>query len=110
MRGTSPLLVPLIGVALLGEKLTVGGWIGVLSIVAGIVLLSDPKFKRHEPSSTIAPLLALAAGICIAGYIAADKVALRYVSPVVLNEVTSAGNLLALTWAAFHGGRRSGWQ
>ncbi len=30
-----------------------------------------------------------------------DKVALDYVSPVVLNTATNIGNLLALSWAAF---------
>lgn len=100
MRGTSPLLVPLLGVTLLGEKLTVLGWIGVISIVVGIVLLSDIKLKRNESSK--APLLALAVGICIASYIVVDKVALQYVSAVVLNEATNIGNLTALSWAAFH--------
>jgi len=104
MRGTSPLLVPLLGVTFLSEELTVGGWFGVLSIVLGIVLLSDIKFKRNEPSSLKAPLLALAVGICIASYIVVDKVALGYVSPVLLNEAGNIGNLLALSWATFHSG------
>jgi len=66
--------------------------------------LSDIKFTRNEPSSSKAPLLALAVGICIASYIVVDKVVLNFVSPVVLNEVTNIGNLLALSWATFHSG------
>lgn len=104
MRGTSPLLVPLLGVTLLNEKLTLIGWFGVISIVLGIALLSNIKFKRKELSSSKAPLLALAVGICIASYIVVDKVALNYVSPVVLNEATNFGNLLALSWATFNSG------
>lgn len=104
MRGTSPLLVPLLGVTLLDEKLTLMGWIGVISIVIGIVLLSQIKFKRYERSSTKAPILALAVGICISSYIVVDKVALQYVSAVVLNEATNIGNLLALSWATFKSG------
>ncbi|HTG71069.1 MAG TPA: DMT family transporter [Candidatus Udaeobacter sp.] len=104
MRGTSPLLVPLLGVTLLNEKLTLLGWIGVVSIVAGIALLSNIKFKRSESSSLKAPLLALAVGICITSYIVVDKIALNYVSAVVLNEITTIGNLLALSWAAFKSG------
>ncbi|PYI53416.1 DMT family transporter [Paenibacillus flagellatus] len=104
MRGTSPLLVPLLGVTLLGEQLTAGGWCGVISIVLGIALVSNIKFKRNEPSSSKAPLLALAVGTCIAGYIVVDKVALNYVSAVVLNEATNIGNLLALSWATFTSG------
>lgn len=102
MRGTSPLLVPLLGVTLLNEKLTVMGWSGVLSIVLGIALLSNIKFKRNELSSLKAPLLALAVGICIASYIVVDKIALNYVSAVILNEATNFGNLLALSWATFN--------
>ncbi|MCQ6562993.1 DMT family transporter [Paenibacillus mendelii] len=101
MRGTSPLLVPLLGVSLLHEKLTALGWIGVITIVVGIALLSNLNFKRRESPSLKAPLLALAVGVCIASYIVVDKVALNYVSAVVLNEATNVGNLLVLSWAAF---------
>ncbi|CAG7644951.1 DMT family transporter [Paenibacillus allorhizosphaerae] len=101
MRGTNPLLVPILGVTLLNEKLTAPGWMGVLAIVTGIVLLSNVKPKRNESVSFKAPLLALAVGICIAGYIVIDKLALQYVSAVVLNEATNIGNLLALSWATF---------
>ncbi len=103
MRGTSPLLVPLLGITLLNEKLSALGWIGVLSILIGIALLSNINFKRSESSFSLkAPLLALAVGICIASYIVVDKVALDYVSPVVLNEATNIGNLLILSWAALN--------
>jgi drug/metabolite transporter (DMT)-like permease len=101
MRGTSPLLVPLLGVTLLNEKLTTLGWMGVISIVIGIALLSNLKLKHNESSLKI-PLLALAVGICIAIYIVIDKVALNYVSAIVLNGATNIGNLLALSWAAFN--------
>lgn len=102
MRGTSPLLVPLLGVTLLNEKLSALGWIGVISIVVGIALLSNIKTKRNESSSLKAPLMALSVGICIASYIVIDKIALNYVSAVVLNEATNVGNLLALSWATFN--------
>lgn len=102
MRGTSPLLVPLLGVTFLHEQLTVMGWIGVLSIVAGIALLSHIKFKRQKWSSFKAPALAFAVGICIAGYIVVDKVALNDVPAVLLNEAAHLGNLLVLSWTTFH--------
>lgn len=104
MRGTSPLLVPLLAVIFLQEQLSLIGWLGVVSIVLGIVLLSDVKFKRDGLSSSKAPLLALAVGVCIAGYIIVDKIALDYVSPVVLNEATNIGNLLILSWVTFRSG------
>ncbi|WP_219835444.1 DMT family transporter [Paenibacillus sp. R14(2021)] len=104
MRGSSLLLVPLLGVTLLGERLTVVGWVGIFTIVIGVTLLSNLKYKRNEIFSSKAPLLALAVGLCIAGYIVVDKVALQYVSAVVLNEATNIGNLMVLSWAAFHSG------
>ena len=65
--------------------------------------MSNINFKRSESSFALkAPLLALAVGICIASYIVVDKVALDYVSPVVLNEATNIGNLLILSWAALN--------
>jgi len=65
-------------------------------------LLSNIKFRRNEWSSSKAPLLAFAVGICIASYVVVDKIALNYVSPVILNEASNIGNLLALSWATFH--------
>ncbi|MBP3964765.1 DMT family transporter [Paenibacillus lignilyticus] len=96
MRGTSPLLVPLIGVTLLNEQLTLAGYLGVACIVIGIVALSNIKLGGAG-TSLRAPLLALAVGLCIASYIVVDKLALGYVPAIVLNTITTAGNLLALT-------------
>jgi len=109
MRGTSPLLVPVLGVTLYGESLSAAGWAGIGLIVVGIALLSSVKPGREAsaraPASWKAPLLALAVGVCIAGYIAVDKAALEYVPAVVLNEATNIGNLLALSWAALRSGK-----
>jgi drug/metabolite transporter (DMT)-like permease len=117
MRGTSPLLVPLMGVVLLHEKLSTLGWLGIILIVIGIALLSNIRFKWKSTASTSlsfstslpsnraslkAPLLALAVGVCVACYIVVDKLALEYkVSAVVLNEAGNIGNLLVLSWATF---------
>lgn len=104
MRGTSPLLVPLAGVLLLDERLSPFGWAGVGLIVVGIVLVSGIRLERKQGSSLKAPLLALAVGLCIAGYIVIDKIALDYVPAVVLNEASNIGNALALSWAACKSG------
>lgn len=103
MRGTSPLLVPMAGVFVLGEELSAYGWLAVASIVFGIVLISGVRLKRTGRAETAlkAPLLALSVGVCIAGYIVVDKVALDYVPAVVLNEASNIGNFCALSWAAF---------
>lgn len=105
MRGTSPLLVPLLGVFVLGEALSSAGWAGVALIVLGIVLLSDIRPGRSGGgSSPRAPLLALAVGVCIAGYIVVDKKALEYIPAIVLNEASNIGNLLALSTVALRSG------
>ncbi|UNK19540.1 hypothetical protein MNQ98_05785 [Paenibacillus sp. N3/727] len=93
--------MPLLGVTLLNEQLSAAGWIGVITIVVGIALLSNIKFRRNKTSFK-APLMALAVGICIASYIVVDKLALNYVPAVVLNEAANVSSLLALSWAAFH--------
>lgn len=107
MRGTSPLLVPLVGVFLLGEELSIYGWLGVGAILIGIAALSDAGLLRRSgpaAGSWKAPLFAFAVGVCIASYIVVDKIALDYASPVLLNEMTTIGNLLALSPAAFISG------
>jgi uncharacterized membrane protein len=103
MRGTSPLVVPIIGTVMLGEHLSIPGWIGVLCIVIGIGLTSNLRLKRPTAESTAykAPLLALAVGLCIASYIVIDKLALDYMPAVVLNEGTNIGNAILLGWAAY---------
>nr|WP_232243256.1 DMT family transporter [Paenibacillus sp. GSMTC-2017] len=101
MRGTGPLLVPLLGVTLLNEKLSVFGWIGVVSIVIGIAMLSNISFKRNETSTLKAPLLALTVGICIASYIIVDKIALEYAPAVVVNGASNIAGVIALSWFAF---------
>ncbi|GAB6929021.1 DMT family transporter [Paenibacillus sp. JCM 10914] len=106
MRGTSPLLVPLLAVIFLHERLSAAGWLGVIAIVLGIVFMSDMNFRRSRqaPVSYKAPLMALAVGGCIASYIIVDKLALSYVSPVVLIEATNIGNMLALSWLVLKSG------
>lgn len=98
MRGTSPLLVPFMAVLFLDESLSPMGWVGVAAIVAGILFLSEIRLRQR--SSARAPLLAFAVGLCIAGYIVVDKMALNYFPAVIVLQATNVGNVLVLTWAA----------
>jgi uncharacterized membrane protein len=97
MRGTSPLLVPLIGVLLLNESLKVIGWIGVILIVVGIWLVGDLRIKSLFKMTNKTMFLAGCVGIMITGYTVVDKIGLNYLSPIVLNEATNIGNLIALS-------------
>ncbi len=98
MRGTSPLLVPLIGVTFLQEQLTIMGWIGVVVIVLGIMIIGN--LRRISVVKNSAIIFAFSVGIMITSYTVVDKLTLQYFSPVMLNEATSIGNLLSLTWLA----------
>ncbi|ARU60170.1 hypothetical protein CBW65_03190 [Tumebacillus avium] len=108
MRGTSPLLVPLLGVLLLGESLTFYGWLGVALIVAGVLSLGG---WRIQAASKKPVYYALAVGIIITSYTVYDKITLAYVPPLTLNEATNVGNLIALSYIALRSGMiKQEWQ
>lgn len=104
MRGTSPLLVPLVGVLILGEHLSFAGWIGVVSIVIGIFLIGGLRFGSFSDLTSRAVFLAFGVGWMITGYTVFDKIALQYIPPFTLNEATNIGNLVALSWTALRSG------
>lgn len=100
MRGTSPLLVPLIAVTVLAEPLPIGGWIGILIIVAGIFMISG---GFHFRSQGLAAVYAFAVGISITMYTVIDKLALQFVQPALLNFITNIGNLAVLSLVVLRG-------
>lgn len=105
MRGTSPLVVPVLATLVLGEHLTVLGWMGVGGIVLGIALLGRRPARRASTDQTPrrhAPWFALGVGLCIAAYTTVDKLTLHYVPAVTLNDATNIGNLLTLAWPVLH--------
>lgn len=107
MRGVSPLLVPVIGVSVLGEKLTVMGWVGVAGVVVGIGILGNWRLSAGGVGHRLTPKatwLALAVGLSIAAYTAFDKVTLHYIPAVTLNDASNFGNVIALSWIAVQSG------
>jgi len=112
MRGTSPLIVPIVGILLLGESLSLLGWLGILIIIGGIVTLSRSSRSNSKiPTNKSAVLYAFAIGVCIASYIVVDKLALTYVPLFALNAATNVGNLIALTYFAQRSGQwREEWR
>ncbi|SEO33243.1 DMT family transporter [Paenibacillus sp. OV219] len=98
MRGTATLLVPLIGIAFLGESLSGWGWLGLGSMIVSFVLLSGWSFKNRLLSDSRKPLLlAFGVGLCTTAYVFIDKLILDYISPMELLSVGNLGCLLALT-------------
>jgi drug/metabolite transporter (DMT)-like permease len=95
-RGAAPVLVALGAQFFVGEILPLGAWLGVLSVSAGIILLS--KETNPSKSSVGATLAALATGVCIALYSIADGMGARaahsaigYVAWLFLCEIFVTG-------------------
>ncbi|QHT62686.1 EamA family transporter [Paenibacillus lycopersici] len=97
MRGTSPLLVPIVSVAWFHESLSPAGWAGIALILAGIAAINGLRLSA-SPAVTF---YAVAVGLCIAAYTLADRQALAFVKPPLLNEVTNVGNFIALSFTAW---------
>lgn len=110
MRGMSPLLVPVLGMTLLGERMSEVGGLGILAIILGIALLGDWPGAGRAGLDSRATRLALMVGLAITAYTVCDKMTLRYIPPVTLNDASNFGNLLALSWSALGSGAiRSEW-
>jgi drug/metabolite transporter (DMT)-like permease len=116
-RGTGPLLTAIVATLLLGESLGLRGWVGVLGVVLGIVLISGGPALWHalragngaQVDDTDGHLGRLRAGVgyglltgmCIAAYTVVDGYAVKRagMSPV---SVDYLGNMvrvpLTLLW------------
>lgn len=101
MRGTSTLLVPIIGVLFLKESLSVWGWIGIIFMLIGFIVLSGIySGRKHSGASThsLKPfLMALCVGLCTTSYVFVDKLNLQHISPLALLEITNIGFVAGLT-------------
>ena len=98
IRGTGPLLLPLIGTLFLHEHLSYWGWLGVGAIIIGIFTLCDIRHFTHHKDQIG---LALLVGLCVSCYILLDKLAMNYAPMVVVNWLSTVGNvimLLPLVW------------
>jgi uncharacterized membrane protein len=120
-RGTAPLLAVLVGVGLLGERLGLGGSIGVVALLAGFLALQRPwralaMARGRTPGTPGAPgpgprvidtsiLFALATGVTIATYTAIDRVGTRLIEPVPYAAILWATSCVALLlWIRFVAG------
>lgn len=115
MRGTSTLLVPLIGVAFLGERLSGFGWLGIAFMIVGFIVLSGVGSRKGQAGSgmkgTKPVLMALCVGLCTTSYVFVDKLNLQHISPLALLEVTNIGFVAGLTPALLaSGGLRQEWK
>lgn len=67
-RGTGPLLTSLVAVALLGERLSAAGVVGLLLVVAGVVVIAAPGRGPRGPGAGRGVLWGALTGVAIAGY------------------------------------------
>ena len=122
-RGTAPLIAVAIGVTLLGERLGVGGSVGVVALLGGFLWLQRPwralamARDRTQAKGGGQPVaaagrgvgsavpFALATGVTIATYTAIDRVGTRLIDPVpyaAILWVTSS--VVLVLWIAFVAG------
>lgn len=108
-RGSAPLLAVLVGILLLGEHLAPFAFLGVGSLLAGILLVSRPwrAFQTAGAAERGAIGFALATGASIAAYSAVDRVGVRLTEPWIYGSVLA---VIATTFLAIAviGGRRIG--
>lgn len=102
MRGTSTLLVPLIGVIFLKESLSLFGWTGIILMIGGFFVLSGisvghKQTANRQPQNLKPFALALLVGLCTTSYVFVDKLNLGNISPLALLEVTNIGFVAGLT-------------
>lgn len=74
-RGSAPLLAVVIGIVIIGERLTPVQFVGVVILLGGILAVTVPQ------TSGRATLPALLTGIAIASYTAVDRVGVRLTHP-----------------------------
>ncbi len=90
-RGSAPVIVLVVALAVLGEAASVAQVAGVLVVAAGVLLVRGVSGR-----ATAADLgLALAVGCCIAAYTLVDSRGIQYASPVVYQELSMIPATLA---------------
>lgn len=104
LRGSASLLIPVTSVVLLGDRLSVWGWIGLMIILAGIILIGNGTVRSNK-NVRISILIALGGGISITGYTLSDKVLLEYISPIMIFQFQNFIHVLAFLWGAFSSGK-----
>ncbi|MCZ8516868.1 EamA family transporter [Paenibacillus filicis] len=101
MRGTSTLQIPLVGVLLLHESLTLFGWLGLCCMIFGFLLLSGIFLHRGASQAVFGELkpflMAFCIGLCTTCYVFVDKLNLQHISTWSLLEVTNIGFVAGLT-------------
>lgn len=106
MRGTSTLLIPVFGVTMFEESLSIVAWIGLLGIIAGFFINGGWMERRGRAGiNGKALLLAVSVGLFTTLFVLADKLNIDNLSPFSMLEVANLGFMLALTPATLRDSR-----
>ncbi len=102
-RGTGPALVPILGILILGEQVSVPAIAGIVTVLVGIfivywsgrlaLILRHPLTILREPGN----LYAVATGLFIAAYSIWDKVGVGYVAPFLYMYLMALSTGIILT-------------
>lgn len=108
-RGSAPLLAVAVGILLLGEQLAPPAALGVVSLLAGILLVAQPwqalRAAGAEHRGAIG--FALATGVSIAAYSAVDRLGVRLTEPWLYGAMLAVFATAFLSIAVIVG-RRTG--
>lgn len=98
-RGTGPVLSVIGAILLLGERPSVGAFIGALIVTVGIFILTGNVFNLRTQEQGKAVAYGLLCGVSIACYTLWDKqaVSVLLISPVILTWFASAAQAVLLT-------------
>ena len=101
-RGIGPALIPIVGVSVLDEKITLLAVLGIMAIIGGIfiaywwgqilIIARDPLKLLKDPGVKYA----LLTGITITAYSVWDKIGIGYVTPMLYMYLLSLGAALGL--------------
>lgn len=108
-RGTAPLLAVALGVGLLGEQLGLAGWVGVVLLIAGFVLLQRPWRALREGGAGLDPAIAFAlgTGVAIASYTFIDRLGTRLIQPLTYAGILWLTTVIVLVaWVSTVAGGR----
>ena len=101
-RGTAPLLAVAVGIFVLGERLGPEGFVGVVFLLIGLLMLQRPWrfFRRSSDGGGWDPAVgfALLTGVSIAAYSAVDSVGAKTVEPWLYAGIIWATGVFFL-WA-----------
>lgn len=98
-RATGPLLTVIVAVALLGERPSLLGAAGALTIIGGALFLAGNPLNALRAGSSRAMGYAIVAGTMIAGYTVVDKIAVAtwFLPPLLLDWGANLGRVAILT-------------